>query len=257
VEAGEPTPPVGFFVHIMKTGGTSLRWMLLDGVLEPEELFPHKSDGVELEVGDLVMHHINPFLIPDRIAAQARGAKVIAAHYPYLARRLFPQPLVAFCLLRDPVDRVVSHLRHIQRDDFPERSYEELYEDPELFDPFFYNLQARAFVFEDQTANSLMVRTFDWDESHLERAKENLEQVELIGLSSDYPAFIRNLESIFGWSFGKLLHSHRTPRRQPDVPRRLRARIRDDLSYDRRFYEHAVELYRERGPLRTPELVRS
>ena len=36
MEAGEKTEPVGYFVHVMKTGGTSLRWMLLEDVLEPE-----------------------------------------------------------------------------------------------------------------------------------------------------------------------------------------------------------------------------
>jgi hypothetical protein len=254
VEARAAEPPTGFFVHIMKTGGTSLRWMLLADVLEPDELYPHKSDGVELEVNDLLLHYINPFLLRDEIATDPRRFKMIAAHYPFLAHKLFPYPLITFSLFRDPVERVVSHLRHIQRDDHPDRSLEELYEDPHLFDSFFYNLQARAFVFEDERANSLMVRTFDWNDELLERAKENVEQLDVIGLSSEYRGFIRNLERVFDWRFSKLLHSHRSGRQQRPS-RGLRRRIHDDLEYDRRFYEHVVALYRERGPVRAGVLA--
>ena len=256
MEASAPQPPVGFFVHIMKTGGTSLRWMLLEDVLEPDELFPHKSDGEELEVHDLVMHHINPLQVPERFAAQP-PIRVVSGHYPYLAHRVIPRPVLTFSLFRDPVERTVSHLRHIQRDDHPDRSYDELYEDPEFFDPFFYNLQARAFAFDDESANSLMVRTFDWDEEQLERAKRNVEQLDVIGLNSEFEEFIRNLESVFGWEFENVYHSHRTPKRQADVPKRLRARIHDDLEYDRRFYEHVVNVYDDRGALRSADLVRS
>ena len=243
---------MGFFVHIMKTGGTSLRWMLLADVLAPEELFPHKRDGVELEVNDLVLHYINPFLIRDQIAAIADPGpvRVIAAHYPYLAHRLYPYPLLTFSLFRDPVDRVVSHLRHIQRDEHPERSLKELYDDPELFDAFFYNLQARAFVFEDESAKSLMVRTFDWDDELLARANENVEQLDVIGLSSEFGAFVCSLEGVFGWRFRETLHSHRSGGGLERPSRRLRRRIRDDLEYDLLFYEHVVRLYRERGPVR-------
>ena len=52
-------------------------------VLEPEELFPHKSDGEELEAHDLVMHHINPFQAPERFAAKP-PIRVVSGHYPYL-----------------------------------------------------------------------------------------------------------------------------------------------------------------------------
>src|SRR5262245_49452200 len=116
-------PPLGFFVHIMKTGGTSVRWMLLDGVLAPDELYPHKTDGEELEANDLFLHHVNPFHVPDAIPSEPGPIKVIAAHYPYLARELMSYPVLTFALFRDPVERVVSHLRHIQRDEQPDRSY--------------------------------------------------------------------------------------------------------------------------------------
>jgi hypothetical protein len=256
VGASESTEPVAYFVHVMKAGGTSLRWMLLESVLEPEELFPHKTDGEELEAHDLVLHHINPFRAPELFTA-APPVRVVSGHYPYLAKSVIPRPVITLSVFRDPVDRVVSHLRHIQRDDHPNRSYEELYDDPELFDPFFYNLQARAFAFDDQDAKSLMVRTFDWDDEHLERAKRNVEELDVIGLTSEFGEFAHNLESVFGWRFDNVYHSHRTPRHQSGVPRKLRKRIHDDLIYDRRFYEHVVSVYESRGALRSADLARS
>jgi hypothetical protein len=251
--AAEVEARTGFFVHIMKTGGTSVREMLLEQVLEPGELYPHEPD-IEFEPKALLLHYINPFLIREEIANDPRRWRVIAAHYPFLAHELYPYDLITFSLFRDPVERVVSHLRHIQRDDHPDRSLEELYDDPHLFDCFFYNLQARAFVFEDEQANSLMVRSFDWNDELLERAKENVEQLDVIGLNSEFREFIRSLERVFGWRFGKIHHSHRSGR-QERPSRSLRQRIHDDLEYDRRFYEHVVALYRERGPVRAGVLA--
>jgi hypothetical protein len=247
VEESASTPPVGFFCHIMKTGGTSIRWMLLDGVLEDEDLAPYNPEAT-LHVDDVLFHHINPFLIREAIANDHRPVKVIAAHYPFLAHKLYPYPLATFTLFRDPVDRVVSHVMHLQRDDYPSRSYEEIYGDQDLFDRFLYNLQARAFVFEDTEAKSMMERTFDWDDDLLERAKANVETCDIIGLNSEFGAFVRRLEERFGWKFKKTLRSHRSPRRQAKVSKELRARIHEDLAYDRRFYEHVLEVYAAREP---------
>jgi hypothetical protein len=234
----------------MKTGGTSLRYMLLRDVLEPPELAPY-IPGTTLVAADVVFHHINPFLMREAIANDRRPVRVIAAHYPFLAYKLYPYPLVTFSLFRDPVDRVVSHLRHQQRDEPPDRSFEQVYDDKDLFDRFFYNLQARAFVFEDEHAKSLMTRTFDWTDELLEKAKRNVELLDVIGLSSEFPTFVENLEARFGWKFRKNLRAHASPRRQADVPEDLRERIREDLHYDRLFYEHVVSLYRAREAARS------
>ncbi len=229
----------------MKTGGTSLRGMLLESVLQPHELAPYMPDADEQ--ARLVFHVINPYRFKDKIPRDLAPIRVIAAHYPFLAYQIHPPPLITFSLLRDPVDRAASHLRHIQRDDHPNRPFEELYEDKQIFDDYLYNLQARAFVFdESDDAPSLMNRTFDWDEERLKRAQENLESLDVLGLTREFPTFAHDLERAFGWKFKRVVHWHDAPREQAAVPDSLRKRMRNDLEYDVRFFEHATRVFEAR-----------
>jgi hypothetical protein len=248
----ERNPAVGYFCHIMKTGGSSVRQMLLQDVLEAHELAPHLPNADD--VSRLISLVLNPWLVRGRSPWLVRGhlpkdsqpIKVIAGHYPFLAYRLHPPPVKTFCLFRDPVDRVVSHLRHLRRESHPDRSYEDLYADQDLYDRFFYNLQARAFVFDSKTARTLLERTFDWNDERLERAKENLKLLDVLGLTSEFPMFVRDLERAFGWKFRRVVRMHEAPEKQDRVPDALRNRIREDLEYDIRFYDHVVRVWEER-----------
>lgn len=241
-----------FFCHVMKTAGTSVRLGLLkSGIFEAHQMAPYLPNGKAVDL--LPFYVINPFLMKDKLPKELGAIRFISGHYPFLAYRLFPAPLATASLFRDPIDRAVSHLKHLQRQSFPDRSYEDVYNDKKVFDDYLYNLQARAFVFEDENVNSLMQRTFDWNEELFERAKRNVELLDIIGLTDEFPTFIRSLEEAFGWKFKEIAHYHDAPKTQPEVPESLRERMREDLDYDVRFYEHVKKVYAERQVVRAAE----
>lgn len=233
----------GFFVHVMKTGGTSLKQMLLDGVLRRDEIFPNAATRQD----QIIAHIVNLFAVRHRIPeVDWEPVRLIAGHYPFLSHRLLPFPTKTFALFREPVERAVSHLKALQRDQRT-RSYEDLYSDRDLFDRYLYNLQARAFVFDDPNAPVMLERTFDWDEDFLARAKRNVECVDVIGLTSEFSAFTARLEQAFGWRLPAVKHLNTASEEQLPVPQSLRDRIREDLRYDVSFYEHVLGVYKSRA----------
>jgi hypothetical protein len=121
------------FLHTMKTAGTSLRHAL-------GELAAPWPCLAELFVDDLVCA---PSPLLDH-------AMFIAGHLPYEALDLLPPGLAVCTVVRDPVERTLSHLAHLNSRVLAERgqegiSVEEFVWSP-LYHPLWQNYQARQLV---------------------------------------------------------------------------------------------------------------
>ena len=113
-----------FFVHVMKTGGTTFRRRLVQE-FGAEAVFPYSrldpSDGQP----NVQVEYLTS-LSPDRLAR----IKAFSGHYPFFATELLPRPSHVLTILRDPVERTISHLKqhHRSRGLGPERSLESIYD---------------------------------------------------------------------------------------------------------------------------------
>ena len=233
-------PPL-FFIHIMKTAGTALR-QSIRAQFDDRELYPsrhydpdffHAHTSIEYLVG-------RP---PDRRAR----IRAYMGHFPYVATELLRQELVTLTVLREPVDRTVSHLKHLHfyTPQNRDRSLEEIYEDPILHPCFLRDHQTKMFAFVEADRPTTYMDVLDIDERRLVLAKATLDKVDLIGFVDCYKRFLEDLEARFGWRFDKSKRRRVAP--AGDVSKELRRRIEADNAADLAFYDYAWRNHKPKG----------
>ena len=236
-----------FFVHVQKAAGTEVRERL-KRQFAPAQLYPDPTDGDLFTVAPQVSVAQLLARWPERRA----DIRVITGHFPYATTELLDADFVTMSVLRDPVERVLSHLRHHRKltPEARERSLEELYDEvlqPEFFDNHMVKLFSLT---ADEVAESAaldrwaVLKVIDFTPERLARAKANVEQLDVLGLQDQLDAFCAELTSRFGWDLGAPLYANRTP--PEDAPRALRDRIAADNALDAELWEHAREVWATR-----------
>ena len=143
------------FVHIMKTGGTSFADVI-------ELNFPLESRYPAA----VIQGESNPFRqmesylhVPGIIAevnANPGRYRMVAGHVPYAIRDLLREDYVTLTVLREPVSRTISYLKHCQRyhKEHMDLSLEDIYEDEWFHASFVSNYQTKLFSMsaEESTA---------------------------------------------------------------------------------------------------------
>jgi hypothetical protein len=232
-----------FFVHIMKTGGATLRRHIYanfeTGTVYP---VPKRDDMSRASLIESLLE------LPPERRAMMRG---YMGHFPYVASQLLGVEPVTFTLVRDPVERTISYLKHCKRyhDQHRELSLEEIYRDPFYFPCFIHNHQTKIFAMTDDDRLESYMDVIDIDDRRLAIAKENLVRVDILGLQEHYGEFVDGLRARFGWRFDR--KGNRRVSREPwEVPAGLRERIAADNAADVEFYEHARQLLEQRRRMR-------
>jgi hypothetical protein len=79
---------------------------------------------------------------------------MVRGHVPYSVRSLLHDNYIAMTLLRDPIDRTLSYLKHCRRyhAEHHELALEEIYEDPWFHATFIQNYQTKIFSMSAQEA---------------------------------------------------------------------------------------------------------
>ena len=244
--------PRYFFIHVMKTAGTSLV-SDLKKTFPDEQIYPHrtldKSDPADVEpytnIADLIA------ISPERRAA----IRVYAGHFPYMVSQMMGIDFATLTLLRDPVERTVSVLKQFKRltERLQASTLEEIYDDEFTFRHFVHDHQTKVFSLTPEDNPRAILRAIDVDEHRLAAAKANLETVDVIGLTERYPAFIEELRSRFGWWPNGLDQPARTNVSSESwaVDESLRQRIALDNAIDMEFYDYARRLVDERAATRS------
>lgn len=245
------------FLHIPKAAGASVREYLKDH-LGADRVFtingnPRNSID-ELRNEDLYSFH--------------RENKYVAysAHIPSFWLRSFPQPPETYCILREPIDRVISHYyflkQYIEHAQIADRHPlltkiahveigEFIREEPWRSQAFFGELQTRwlsigpIWEIQDYCAASHRNRLGPYD--RLE-ASRNLFQCVTVGLADRIDESLAILAARFGWPAPTTTyHENKTSRRpsrdelEPGVRRMLQSMTR----YDRVLYRFATSIFRD------------
>jgi len=157
-----------------------------------------------------------------------------------------PGPVVTMTVLRDPVERTISYLKHCRayQEQHHGMALEEIYEDPWYFPLMMLNHQVRVFALtlEDDPENATEI--VELNDERLGWARGHLESVDFLGLHEHYDDFVEEVTQYFGWSGKSPPNWHVS---EPEhVSAALRRRIADDMAIDLEFYEFARELHAER-----------
>jgi hypothetical protein len=227
-----------FFVHMQKTGGISL-YMRLQREFGEQGVYPDASDGDPVAVSPQLML---PVLL-ERWAVRRDQIRVVTGHFPLCTTDLLDADFRSFTILRDPVERTLSYLRHhrVRTPADREQPLEEIYEDTGNFKHFIENHMVKMLSLnaEEMTPTAMMT-VVDFDRARLETAKAALEGLDSFGLQEDLDGFARRVEELYGWRLGPPVRENTTE--TVDVPGSFRRRIAEDNELDVELYEHARKL---------------
>ena len=202
-----PSPDVlrFFFVHVQKTAGTALLKRMKEFFGETA-IYPDPSDG-KLPDAILVWEHL-----AERFVARRDEIRVITGHFPLAVSELLDADFTTLTVLRDPVERTLSYLRHhrvlLQEDrDTP---LERIYEDPFRFQGLVHNHMVKMFALTPETMTAGALTPVQFERHHLELAIERLRTVDVVGVQERFEEFCAELERRFGWDLGPPLFANRT-----------------------------------------------
>ncbi|MCC5951663.1 MAG: sulfotransferase family 2 domain-containing protein [Acidimicrobiia bacterium] len=245
-----PTGERYFFLHLQKTGGTAL-FKRLHRQFGRARIYPNASDGDVTTVA--------PQLSVERLLErwEVRGPQVqiVAGHFPLCTTELLGGSFRTLTIVRHPVERTLSYLRHHQDLTPADRSkdLEEVYEDPFRFKGLIHNHMTKmlALRLDDMTAG--MLTEAHMDDEDRRRACDALDQMDLVGIQEDFNGFWEVLVDEWGWRLGPPIFANRTtPRPVSDA---FRQRIAADNDLDMAVYEHALAAWRRRRASATTGIV--
>ncbi|MGH9024724.1 MAG: hypothetical protein ACRDWD_01190 [Acidimicrobiia bacterium] len=237
-----------FLAHVQKAAGTSLIFRLRRQ-FGRAAIYPLEPDKGNV-AGVISIDHLL-----ERWRTHRDQIRVVTGHFPLCTTELLDAGFTTLTVLRDPVDRTLSYLRH-HRESSPadrELPLERIYEDPLRFHGLVHNHMVKMFSLTcDEMTNGVLTRV-EFTPERFERAKENLANVDALGLQERFDEFCRDLTQRYGWDLGEPTHVNRTT--PVEVTDRLRSRIIEDNAMDLELYAFARQLYDERRAGRTPGSV--
>jgi hypothetical protein len=260
------TPPPIYFVHIMKTGGSAMGEYLRPQY-DPRACYPPRKDP------NFTRKKINVQSILNLSSRQRARIRFYTLHMPaWVAAKVAPGHLHV-AVMREPVARTVSHLKHIARGCNID-SLEEIYDDPRWRNRL-SNYQTRVFGLQpsdhrtrwevtlgvlrvllsrgarsdieplppgrnigDYWLFTAMENDRSMEEADLERAIAMVDSFDLVGVTEKLGEFQAALEALTG-TRGDVEQVNVAPQ-SPELPDTLMDRIRQDNHLDTRLYNHVL-----------------
>ncbi|MGI9600693.1 MAG: sulfotransferase family 2 domain-containing protein [Acidimicrobiales bacterium] len=221
-----------FFLHVMKTGGTTFRGHI-DNNFDADQIFPDPAVDTTPYAAKADIRYLQA-LSPERIDA----LRMYSAHVPIGLTDRLDMTFTYLTVLRDPVDRTVSWLRQRQRNHQPDESLEQIYDQQTILRAnYIDNHQVKQFAItaDDGAVNHL--HPVDMDAERLAIARANLDRVAVVGFQDRFDDFLAALRDRFGWVIDSV--PDRNVGHEAVVHDELWQRIDDENPFDRAFYDYA------------------
>lgn len=244
--AADPPPRRYFVAHMQKTAGTTLRDRLR-ATFPDEQIYPNATDGPDARVAVISVEHLL-----QRWAARGDQIRLLTGHFPVRTVELLDAPFVTMTVMRHPVERTLSFLRHQaerrQRGATEDTPLVEIYEDEFRFRHMIQNHMTRTLSLspDEMRAHDGVLTPVPYTAERLEAAMEVLAGLDIFGLQDRFDEFCDELARRYGLDVGGPLRTNTTELK--DVPDGFVDRIAEDNALDMQLYEYACRLYEERRP---------
>lgn len=219
-----------FFIHIPKTAGTAFRMMLYDQFSQ-REMFPNMADIKE--------HNGYPELnvYGEKNKRDRDDIRFLFGHYSITDGDIFPKASKKLLFLRDPVERAMSNLFHLQKYIAKDQSLDEVYTNNiGSID----NIQVRYLAGEGAT------KKWKVDKSDLDKALANLKNCHFVGIKEHFPESIQLLRKIFNWNIGEIRSDNINKSKNQDlISYRLGKKIEKLNRFDEELYKLGMEIFRK------------
>jgi len=142
-----------FFIHVMKTGGTSFV-DIIGANFGARQRYP----DVCIESDSDLFRRVEAYLFVPRLVEEVNSLggrlRMVRGHVPYAVRSLLKDSYIALTLLREPVERTLSYLKHCRRYHVEHlgKDLEEIYEDAWFNATFIRDYQTKIFSMSPQEA---------------------------------------------------------------------------------------------------------
>lgn len=177
--------PLLLFLHIPKTAGSTLRH-IIERQYPPDAILIQHQPTIQQAVGAL------PQGSADRL-------QVVMGHLWFGAHALLPRPATYLTVLRDPIDRIISHYYFVQRD--PEHHLHQIVQGMSLEE--YVTSGCSTEIYNDQTrllAGGAPVDTGQPSSEILATAKQNLARhFAVVGLTEEFDRSLILMKRRFGW----------------------------------------------------------
>ena len=184
-----------FFVHVQKTAGTAL-FKRLQRQFGKRSVYPDARDGDVLTV----MPQLSVDVLRDRWRERGDEIRVVTGHFPLCTTELLGERFTTLTVVREPVERTLSYLRHhrmLTAED-RDKSLEAIYDDDFRYHALIHNHMVKMFALTISEMTDGALSRLEFTVDHLDRAKQQLATVDVIGLQERFDEFCAILQERFG-----------------------------------------------------------
>jgi hypothetical protein len=189
--------------------------------------------------------------LEERWAVRGPEIRLLTGHFPVRTVERLGAPFVTMTVLRHPVERTLSFLRHQatrrQRGAIETTPLDEIYADPFRFEHMIRNHMVRMLSLgpEEMVPGDGVLTTVPYTRDRLQMAKDGLDHLDLFGLQERLEELCDELDRRYGLTVGPPVRDNVTA--AVDVPDGLADRIAEDNALDMELYEYAVQRYEARS----------
>ncbi|KAF0817853.1 MULTISPECIES: sulfotransferase family 2 domain-containing protein [unclassified Cytobacillus] len=219
------------FVHILKTGGTTL-----------EKILQGQYNNIFLtnRTGKMYTQESIKQLFSENMK---KNLNCVSGHFPFGIHQLFPRPFTYMTILREPIDRVISLYFFILNN--PRHSMHRIIK----------NMSFKDFIFNNRYKHLYVNHQTFWvsggKEPDLSKAKENLEQYfSIVGITELFNESIFIMKETLGWSNLVVdykrynVNNNRPSKKQ--IPKELIEKLVSDNRLDLELYDYAKKLLQKK-----------